>query len=115
MTDPTVSPEVKAAAEKLKVPLLEAMMDKTPASLRRLGAAAAGVALPFANSVLASKFGVTPIGDGMLMATQAFLAAYITQSVVNEVHDRSSAAALEKAKTIESTVLDLNKGPGAPS
>lgn len=81
------------AAEKLKQPFLEALMDRTPASLRRLGAAAAGVALPFANSVIASKLGVPPVSDSLLMATQAFLTAYIAQSVANEIHARGADAA----------------------
>ncbi len=96
------------AASKLKVPLLEAVMDKTPASLRRLGAAAAAVALPFVNTIISSKLGVPPIGDSLLMSTQAILGAYITQSVVNEIHDRGT-----EAKTLVATAADaaavLNK------
>lgn len=98
MPDPT-TPDVKAAVSQLKMPLLEALMDKTPASLRRLGAAAAGVALPFASSFTQTRFGFG-LDDSMLISTQAFLTAYIVQSVTNEIHERGTEA---KASVVTAT------------
>lgn len=106
----TPPPDVKAAAEQLKVPFLEALMERTPASLRRAGAAFAGVVVPFANSFVQSRYGFG-VDDTILLAIEGVLAGYITQSVVNTVHERSAQVALEKAKTAESAIADLNRGP----
>jgi hypothetical protein len=104
MADPTPTPQ-SAGAE-----LLGSLISSAPAtSARRLGAAAAAVAIPFAAGVLKSKFGVE-LDTSLLVGAQAVLGAYITQSVLNTIHERAKAAAV--VGTPEAAVADLNRGVG---
>ncbi len=79
---PLMSPP---AAKGAVSALFGALLDHSPDSLRRLGAAMAAVALPFLNAACQSKLGFSAPDNQILMA-EGVLGAYIAQSAAKAMH-----------------------------
>lgn len=111
MSDPaSTTPSATAVAASS---ILEAVLNKTPASARRAGALVAAIVMPYLNELSRAKLGVGVDGN-TLIAIEGVIGVYITQSFLNTVHERSSDTKVAVAQVAAATPAAPDAAPGAP-
>lgn len=81
MSDPAPAPAAPAVAQSF----IAALLDRSPDSFWRLGAAISAVVLPFLNATCQAKLGFS-VPNEQILAAEAALGVYITQSAAKAMH-----------------------------